>query len=64
MEKEVVEIDGVNVRPAVLELKKRGDGVEILMKLGKAKPIQLFQALFNIIDEEARVLKVERIGWQ
>jgi radical SAM-linked protein len=64
MKKEVVEINAVNVRPAVLEIKKRNDGVEVLMKLGKVKPHQLFQALFNITKDEARLLKVERVGWE
>jgi len=64
MKKEIVEIDGINVRPAVLEIKKKDDGVETLMKLGKVKPLQLFQVLFSITEEEAKLLKVERIGWE
>jgi len=64
MKKEIVEIDGINVCPAVLEIKKRTDGAEILMKFGKIKPFQLFQVLFSITEEEAKLLKVERIGWK
>lgn len=59
-----MERDGVNMQEAVLEIKKRNNGIELLMKLGKIKPLQLFQVLFNITEEEARLLKVERIGWK
>ena len=64
MKKEIVEIDGINVCPAVLEIKKRTDGVEIFMQLGKIKPFQLFQVLFSVTEGEAKLLKVERIGWK
>ena len=64
MENETLEVDGINVRPAVLEIIYKDDCVEILMKLCKAKPLKIFQVLFNITEDEARLLKVERIGWK
>lgn len=57
------DIRDVNIREALLEIKQREDAIELFLKLGKVKPFDLFQILFNISEDEARRLRVERIGW-
>jgi len=51
---------GKNLRPAIVDMKLVNNNLEIIMTLGKAKLWETLAAIFNIEEDEAKCLNVER----
>lgn len=58
--KDTVLIHDLNIRPFVLDIKTQDNNLLLTMRIGKAKPWWILEALLDISEDEALDFKIER----